>query len=259
MGKGGQNYGRNDSQSPRPTQKPKMIPSEVYPAWSKESCECERQYEVNRISGLTSQEAEKRQEIYGFNELDKHDGPSLWRLILDQFNDTLVRILLFAALVSFILAMFDVSENGDQITKFAEPIVIFLILIANAIVGVWQESNAEKALDALQEIQCDQAVVIRDGKRVPNLPAKQLVPGDIIVLKVGDKAPADARVLELITSTLRVEQGSLTGESEAVNKSNKSVALDADIQGKKSMIFAGIGADPGLGLSGVKPTSAGKK
>ncbi|KAA8518838.1 hypothetical protein F0562_016388 [Nyssa sinensis] len=160
-------------------------------------------------------------------------------LILDQFNDTLVRILLAAAIISFVLAWCDGGEGGDELTPFVEPLVIFLILIVNALVGVWQENNAEKALEALKEIQSEQATVIRDSKRIPNFPAKELVPGDIVELKVGDKVPADMRVLELISSTLRVEQGSLTGESEAVNKTNKPVDEDTDIQGKKCLVFAG--------------------
>ncbi|KAK9127185.1 hypothetical protein Syun_015982 [Stephania yunnanensis] len=157
-----------------------------------------------------------------------------------EFNDTLVRILLVAAVVSFVLAWYDGDEGGEMgITAFVEPLVIFLILILNAVVGVWQESNAEKALEALKEIQSEHAAVIRDGNRVPDLPAKELVPGDIVELRVGDKVPADMRVLSLISSTARVEQGTLTGESEAVNKSNKAVPFDADIQGKRSMVFAG--------------------
>ncbi|KAL8258708.1 hypothetical protein R6Q59_026661 [Mikania micrantha] len=126
-----------------------------------------------------------------------------------------------------------------EITAFVEPLVIFLILIVNAIVGVWQETNAEKALEALKEIQSEQATVIRNGKKVSSLPAKELVPGDIVELRVGDKIPADMRVINLISSTLRVEQGSLTGESEAVSKTTKPVPEESDIQGKKCMVFAG--------------------
>ncbi|CAN6897762.1 unnamed protein product [Brassica oleracea] len=110
------------------------------------------------------------------------------------------------------------------ITAFVEPLVIFLILIVNAIVGIWQETNAEKALEALKEIQSQQATVMRDGHKVSSLPVKERIPGDILELRVGDKVPADMRVVALVSSTLRVEQGSLTGESEA---------------GKKCMVFAG--------------------
>ncbi|XP_021289724.1 calcium-transporting ATPase 1, endoplasmic reticulum-type-like [Herrania umbratica] len=235
MGKGGEDYGKREMITSRPTAHPV-----VFPAWAKDIQECEKHYQVNKKWGLSSAEVENRRKIYGYNELEKHEGQSLWSLILEQFNDTLVRILLVAAVVSFVLAWYDGEEGGEmEITAFVEPLVIFLILIVNAVVGVWQENNAEKALEALKEIQSEQATVIRDGVKIPNLPAKELVPGDIIELKVGDKVPADMRVLELVSSTLRVEQGSLTGESEAVNKTSKLVSEDADIQGKRSMVFAG--------------------
>ncbi|KAL4587624.1 hypothetical protein LXL04_000496 [Taraxacum kok-saghyz] len=211
-----------------------------YAAWAKDVHECEQNYQVDSKSGLSDSEVEKRLKKYGTNELEKHEGQSVFRLILDQFNDTLVRILLAAAVISFVLAWYDGEEGGEmEITAFVEPLVIFLILIVNAIVGVWQESNAEKALEALKEIQSQQATVIRNGRKLSSLPAKELVPGDIVELRVGDKIPADLRVITLISSTLRVEQGSLTGESEAVSKTTKPVPEETDIQGKKCMVFAG--------------------
>lgn len=235
MGKGGEDSGERDQNG---------IESEnqvdIFPAWAKEVKECEEKYGVNREFGLSSADVEKRLKIYGYNELEKHEGVSIFKLILDQFNDTLVRILLAAAVISFVLAWYDGEEGGEmEITAFVEPLVIFLILIVNGIVGIWQESNAEKALEALKEIQSEHAAVIRDRKKFSCLPAKELVPGDIVELRVGDKVPADMRVLNLISSTLRVEQGSLTGESEAVSKTAKPVAESTDIQGKKCMVFAG--------------------
>ncbi|KAI7744294.1 hypothetical protein M8C21_031072, partial [Ambrosia artemisiifolia] len=232
MGKGAQNYGKKESAGEGS--------SSSYAPWAKEAHECEEKYEVDRKNGLSDIEVEKRLKIHGYNELEKHEGQSVFRLILDQFNDTLVRILLVAAVVSFVLAWYDGEEGGEmEITAFVEPLVIFLILIVNAIVGVWQESNAEKALEALKEIQSEQATVIRNGRKHSGLPAKELVPGDIVELRVGDKVPADMRVLNLVSSTLRLEQGSLTGESEAVSKTTKPVPAESDIQGKKCMVFAG--------------------
>lgn len=234
MGKGGENYGTKENTSSDNSD------GEIFKAWAKDVRECEEHFKVSVKTGLSHDEVENRRKIYGFNELEKHDGQSIWKLVLEQFNDTLVRILLAAAIISFVLAWYDGDEGGEmEITAFVEPLVIFLILIVNAIVGVWQESNAEKALEALKEIQSEQASVIRNNTKIPSLPAKDLVPGDIVELKVGDKVPADMRVVELISSTLRLEQGSLTGESEAVNKTNKPVAEDADIQGKKCIVFAG--------------------
>ncbi|KAI4974351.1 hypothetical protein ZWY2020_047631 [Hordeum vulgare] len=123
---------------------------------------------------------------------------------------------------------------------FIEPLVIFLILVVNAAVGVWQETNAEKALEALRQIQSDHATVLRDAEWAPALPVRDLVPGDVVMVRVGDKVPADMRVLRLVSSTLRVEQGSLTGETNSVNKTAHAVpADDADIQAKDCMVFAG--------------------
>lgn len=234
MGKGGEDYGKGEKIDVESHDKG------IFPAWSKNVKECEDHYQVHRDFGLSVSEVEKRRQIYGFNELEKHEGVSIFKLILEQFNDTLVRILLAAAIISFVLAWYDGDEGGEmEITAFVEPLVIFLILIVNAIVGVWQESNAEKALEALKEIQSEQATVIRDGKKLSNFPARELVPGDIVELRVGDKVPADMRVLSLISSTFRVEQGSLTGESEAVSKTVKAVTENTDIQGKKCMVFSG--------------------
>ncbi|KAK1297861.1 Calcium-transporting ATPase 4, endoplasmic reticulum-type [Acorus calamus] len=231
MGKGGQDEGqRTTSSSGTP-----------FPAWARDVSECLEEFKVNADHGLRSDEVQRRLQIYGPNELEKHEGASIWSLIVEQFNDTLVRILLVAAVVSFVLAWYDGDEGGEMgITAFVEPLVIFLILIVNAIVGVWQESNAEKALEALKEIQSEHAMVRRDGELISNLPAKELVPGDIVELRVGDKVPADMRVLKLVSSTVRVEQGSLTGESVAVNKTHHKVGSeDTDIQGKECMVFAG--------------------
>ncbi|OAY37891.1 calcium-transporting ATPase 1, endoplasmic reticulum-type [Manihot esculenta] len=234
MGKGGEDYGKRENIGVESQDK------DYYPAWSKDIKECEEHYQVNHEFGLSAAEVDKRRQIYGYNELEKHEGASIFKLILEQFNDTLVRILLAAAVISFVLAWYDGEEGGEmEITAFVEPLVIFLILIVNAIVGIWQESNAEKALEALKEIQSEHATVIRDGKKISNLPAKELVPGDIVELRVGDKVPADMRLLSLISSTVRVEQGSLTGESEAVSKTVKTVAENTDIQGKKCMVFGG--------------------
>jgi P-type Ca2+ transporter type 2C len=234
MGKGGQDEGKKASSAPSEA-------SRTFPAWARTPEECEAEFKVTSSYGLQSDEVVERRRLYGSNELEKHSGPSIWQLVLEQFNDTLVRILLVAAVVSFFLAWYDGTKHGDEIsvTAFVEPLVIFLILIANAVVGVWQENNAEKALEALKEIQSEHATCRRDGQWVRDLPAKDLVPGDIVELRVGDKVPADMRVLYLVSSTLRVEQGSLTGENASVNKTNKKVdSEDTDIQGKECMVFS---------------------
>ncbi|CAE8734942.1 unnamed protein product, partial [Polarella glacialis] len=105
-------------------------------------------------------------------------------------------------------------------------------------VGVWQESNAEKALDALKKLQPDNAMVLRDG-RWQQIDAVDVVPGDVTEIKVGDKVPADMRLIKLKTTTIRIEQSQLTGESQSVAKESEPVTeLDCVIQGKTNMLFA---------------------
>ena len=103
-----------------------------------------------------------------------------------------MKILLGAATLSFVLAFF---EEGDTFEAFVEPFVILLILIINAIVGVWQEHSAENALEALKELQSCTAKCMRDGRLTPDVPAAELVPGDVVIIGVGDKVPADLRLL----------------------------------------------------------------
>lgn len=212
-----------------------------FPAWSWSVEQCLKEYNVRIDKGLSSYEVEKRRERYGWNELTKEKGKPLWRLVLEQFDDMLVKILLVAAFISFILAYL----HGDECEElgfeaYVEPFVIVLILVLNAIVGVIQETNAEKALEALKEMQCESGKVLRDGYFVPDLPARELVPGDIVELRVGDKVPADMRVAALKTSTLRVEQSSLTGEAMPVLKGTSPIFMDdCELQAKENMVFAG--------------------
>ncbi|RLN30943.1 calcium-transporting ATPase 4, endoplasmic reticulum-type-like [Panicum miliaceum] len=218
---------------------PPVPDGDGFPAWARSVADCEARLGVSASRGLSAPDAAARLRAHGPNELAEHPGPSLLQLLAQQFEDTLVRILLAAAAVSFLLALFS-SAGEVTLSAFVEPLVIFLILVVNAAVGIWQETNAEKALEALREIQSDHAAVLRDGEWLPALPARDLVPGDVVQLRVGDKVPADMRVVRLVTSTLRVEQGSLTGETASVNKTSHAVPVeDADIQAKECMVFAG--------------------
>lgn len=166
---------------------------------------------------------------------------SLFKLILAQFEDQLVLILLGSAVVSFILALFEDAEQpgGSWMTAFVEPLVILLILIANATVGVVQETNADKAIDALKEYSPDEAHVLRNGQLV-RLPASEIVPGDVVSVHVGDRIPADCRILSFSSSSFRVDQAMLTGESMSVPKTDKAVKDDAAVkQDQVNMLFAG--------------------
>ncbi|KAJ1636976.1 E1-E2 ATPase-domain-containing protein, partial [Pavlovales sp. CCMP2436] len=197
---------------------------------------CLAAHGVTVANGLTDTQVLASRAKHGTNELEKEESTPFWKLVLAQFDDTLVKILLGAAMISFVLAFF---EDNEGAAAFVEPFVIVLILVINASVGVWQESNAESALDALKELQSSTATVVRNGQLTPNLPASELVPGDIVHVRVGDKVPADCRVILLKTTTLRTDEGSLTGESATVSKVTMPVAADARIQAKINMAFAG--------------------
>ena len=129
--------------------------TELFNAWNYTVEDTLRYYQVDVGSGLTDTEAEDRLQRFGRNELDKEEGATLWELFLEQFDDPLVKILLAAAVISTVTAILEKDnwrEHTFGIGDFVEPLVILTILILNAIVGVWQEHNAENALEALKEL-----------------------------------------------------------------------------------------------------------
>ncbi|KAI3981905.1 hypothetical protein MKX01_041168 [Papaver californicum] len=199
-----------------------------FPAWSWSVEQCLKEYNVKLEKGLDSSEVEMRREIHGWTELQKEKGKPLWRSVLEQFDDMLFKILLLAAFISFVLAYVQGNETGETgFEAYVEPFVILLILVLNAVVGVWQETNAEKALDALKDMQSGSAKVLRDGYYVPDLHARELIKSLL-------------RVASLKTSTLRVEQSSLTGEAMPVIKTTSPVFTDdCELQAKECMVFAG--------------------
>ncbi|XP_015789622.1 calcium-transporting ATPase sarcoplasmic/endoplasmic reticulum type [Tetranychus urticae] len=196
-------------------------------------------FQTDPERGLTDDQVKKYQAKYGLNELPTEEGKSLWQLVLEQFDDLLVKILLLAAIISFVLAFFE--EDEDTITAFVEPFVILLILIANAVVGVWQERNAESAIEALKEYEPEMGKVIRANKQgVQKIRAKEIVPGDLVEFSVGDKVPADIRLIKIYSTTLRVDQSILTGESVSVIKHTDPVPDPRAVnQDKKNICFSG--------------------
>ncbi|XP_077455992.1 sarcoplasmic/endoplasmic reticulum calcium ATPase 2-like isoform X2 [Stigmatopora argus] len=209
---------------------------------------------VNESTGLSLEEVKRQREKYGLNELPAEEGKSLWELVLEQFEDLLVRILLLAACISFVLAWFE--EGEETITAFVEPFVILLILIANAIVGVWQERNAEDAIEALKEYEPEMGKVYRqDRKTVQRIKARDIVPGDIVEVAVGDKVPADIRLCSIKSTTLRVDQSILTGESVSVIKHTDPVPDPCAVnQDKKNMLFSGTNIASGKAVGVVVAT-----
>nr|CAG4651582.1 EOG090X00V6 [Triops cancriformis] len=205
-------------------------------------------FNVDADKGLTSEQVAKNQEKYGPNELPAEEGKALWQLILEQFDDLLVKILLLAAIISFVLALFEEHEDEvDQLTAFVEPFVILLILIANAVVGVWQERNAESAIEALKEYEPEMGKVIRGDKAgVQKIRAKEIVPGDIVEVSVGDKIPADIRLIKILSTTIRIDQSILTGESVSVIKHTDAVPDPRAVnQDKKNILFSGTNVAAG--------------
>nr|XP_005501996.2 sarcoplasmic/endoplasmic reticulum calcium ATPase 3 isoform X1 [Columba livia] len=159
-----------------------------------------------------------------------------------------------AAFLSFILAWFE--EEEETTTAFVEPIVIIMILIANAVVGVWQERNAESAIEALKEYEPEMGKVIRaDRSGVQRIRARDIVPGDIVEVAVGDKVPADIRIIEIRSTTLRVDQSILTGESVSVIKHADPIPDPRAVnQDKKNMLFSGTNIAAGKAVGVVIAT-----
>jgi Ca2+ transporting ATPase len=207
--------------------------------------ECCDRFNVDTERGLSEGQVKKNLEQYGPNELPAEEGKSLWQLVLEQFDDLLVKILLLAAIISFVLAFFE--DDDDSITAFVEPFVILTILIANAIVGVWQERNAEDAIEALKEYEPEMGKVVRSDKDgVQKIRAREIVPGDIVEVSVGDKIPADIRIMHIMSTTLRIDQSILTGESVSVIKHTDPVPDPRAVnQDKKNLIFSGTNVAAG--------------
>mmetsp|Transcript_54036 Transcript_54036/g.126188 ORF Transcript_54036/g.126188 Transcript_54036/m.126188 type:complete len:1039 (+) Transcript_54036:101-3217(+) len=198
-------------------------------------------YNVKADHGLTTQQVEENRAKYGPNALQEQEKKSLLELVIEQFEDTLVRILLASAMISFLLAFFDEKSKEEGLKAYVEPFVILTILILNAIIAIWQDSKAEKALDALKKLAPECAFVLRDGNWA-SIDAEDVVPGDILEVKVGDKVPADARVMRLKTTTIKIEQSQLTGESQSVSKECEPLPMskvkDCVIQEKSNLLFS---------------------
>ena len=198
-------------------------------------------------SGLSSSQAAQRKQQYGENRLREKKNKSNLRRFIDQFKDVMILILIAAAAVSFVIACIEGDPEG-----FFEPVLILLIVVLNAIMGVMQESKAEKALDALKNLSAPHARVLRDGKEAV-IDASELVPGDIIRLEAGDFIPADARVVQ--SASLKSEESALTGESVPSEKDAEAViAEDAPLGDRTNMVFSGCSVTYGTATAVVTAT-----
>jgi magnesium-transporting ATPase (P-type) len=177
----------------------------------------------SRPEGLSDAEAVERLARYGPNHLPRSVGRSPWRRLLSQFNNILIYVLLAAAGVTIVLG------------HFADAGVIIGVVVINALIGFIQEGKAEKALDSIRKLLSQRATVLREGRRA-TINAEELVPGDVVLVRSGDKIPADLRLFR--TRNLQVEEALLTGESMPVEKTTQPVEADALLGDRGSMAFS---------------------
>ena len=202
---------------------------------------------TNQASGLTEQQVTEKRAQFGENRLREKKKKTNFQRFIDQFKDAMILILLAAAAVSFVIACIE-----REPAEFFEPVLILLIVVMNAIMGVMQESKAEKALDALKSMSAPHARVIRDGEE-KLIAASELVPGDIIKLEAGDFVPADARLLH--SSSLKSEESALTGESVPSEKdATAEVAENAPLGDRSNMVFSGCSITYGAATAVVTAT-----
>ncbi|MBO5079104.1 MAG: cation-translocating P-type ATPase [Oscillospiraceae bacterium] len=200
--------------------------------------------------GLTTAQAKERLETYGPNKLKEAPKPTLLQRFLAQLKDPMLIILLIAAGVSALTGML-ANEN-----EWAEVIIILAVVLLNAILGVFQESKAEAAIEALQTMTAATCKVLRDGKLVV-LHSDELVPGDVVVLEAGDAVPADGRIIE--NASLKIEEAALTGESVPVNKALEALGLaanqdDVPLGDRKNMCYMGSTVVYGRGKAVITAT-----
>ena len=200
--------------------------------------------------GLTSAEAQERLQKYGPNKLKEGEKPTLLQRFLQQLKDPMLIILLAAAGISALTGML----AGES--EWAEVIIILVVVLLNAVLGVFQESKAEAAIEALQTMTAATCKVIRDGKQI-TLHSDELVPGDIVVLEAGDAVPADGRIIE--NASLKIEEAALTGESVPVNKMIDALYLtdssgEVPLGDRKNMCYMGSTVVYGRGKAVITDT-----
>ena len=193
----------------------------------------------SNINGISDQEAKIRLEKNGFNELKEGNKVPIWKMFLENFKDPLVIILLIAAIVQIFLG------------EFVESLIIFVVVILNALLGVTQTRKAESSLDSLKKLSSPNAKVLRDGKK-KTIPVREIVVGDIVFLEAGDYIPADGRLIE--AQSLKVVEGMLTGEAEAVLKHSDKIEEEVGIGDQRNMVFSGATVVYGRGTLVVTET-----
>ena len=207
-----------------------------------------QEFQISLDAGLNTEQVSENQKKYGLNQLKEANKKTFLSKVADQFKDFLILILLAASVVSF-----SIGEKTDAM-------IIVAIVIINAMLGLYQEGKAEKAIEALQKLAAPNANVIRNGAPI-SVPAEQLVPGDVVVLETGDIVPADLRLVE--SHNLQIEEASLTGESVASEKRAEDICEeDVSLADRKNMAYASTiltyGRGKGVVVSTGHDTEIGK-
>ena len=200
----------NNQVTPLTTDEPKDAGPSQQQIWRQSTSQLESTWQTNCEDGLSTTEAKKRFAEHGPNELEAKKVSNLLRFI-KQFNNSIIYILLAAAIITFVLH------------RYSDSIVIGLVIIANALIGYFQEISADNALAKIKDLLVSESFVIRDGQKI-TLPSRELVPGDIVRLEAGDSVPADLRLVE--ADNLNIQESVLTGETDSVEKIEE--AIDAD-------------------------------
>ena len=189
----------------------------------------EKELQTNIKEGLTEEQVKANYEKYGMNELKQKKKKSLFVKFLEQFKDFMIIVLIIAAIVSGAVGI----AEGEGIT---DTIIILIVVVLNAIIGVVQESKAEKSLEALQKLSAHASKVVRNGK-VAVVQSRELVPGDVVVLDTGDYVPADLRIVE--SANLKSQEASLTGESVPVDKNTETIEDEkVSLGDRTNMLFS---------------------
>ena len=202
--------------------------------------------------GLSDEEAKRRLSEYGYNELKEKKRRIALQMFLEEFKDVFIMLLIIATILSAIVGYYESLGTQKSVLEiYTDPIIIGIIVILVAVAGFIQEYRAEKALEALKKLTAPKARVMRDGKEVI-IPAKEIVPGDLLILESGDTVPADARLIESIE--MKADEAVLTGESTPVNKDIVTLKAETPVADRKNMLFMATHTIYGRGKAVVTST-----
>ena len=191
-------------------------------------------YGTDPVKGLNDAQVEENRKKFGSNVFPPPPKKPIWKMILEQFEDKMVLVLLFAVILGFIFAFLE-TDPEERITAFIEPWVIIVILVLNAAISVIQEIKANDNVDALKAFQPNNAHVIRNGEQ-KEVDAAEIVCGDLVEVGVGEQVPADCRIIKIKSTSLKADQASLTGESAPASKQEEAITKEDAVLAEKHCI-----------------------